>query len=50
MDSEAQEEFKEPVGNWLGPIDILFYGLALYTGYRFSLRRLGEEELAEMIG
>jgi len=27
------------------PIDLLFYGLALYYGYRFSFRRLTQEEL-----
>ena len=28
--------FKEALS---GPIDLLFYGLALYFGYRFSIRR-----------
>lgn len=27
------------------PIDLLFYGLALYYGYRFSFRRLTKDEL-----
>ena len=28
------------------PIDLLFYGIALYEGYRFSFRRLTQQELA----
>lgn len=28
------------------PIDLLFYGLAVYEGYRFSIRQITEEELA----
>lgn len=28
------------------PIDLLFYGIAIYEGYRFALRRITEEELA----
>jgi len=27
------------------PMDILFYGLAIYEGYRFSFRKITEEEL-----
>jgi hypothetical protein len=27
------------------PIDLLFYGLALYYGYKFSFRQLTEGEL-----
>lgn len=27
------------------PIDLLFYGIAVYEGYRFSFRRLTEEEI-----
>ncbi len=30
----------------ISPIDFLFYGLALYEGYRFSFRVITEEELA----
>ena len=29
------------------PMDILFYGLAVYEGYRFSFRAIDEEELAQ---
>lgn len=28
------------------PIDLLFYGIAVYEGYRFSFKRMSEEELA----
>jgi len=30
------------------PIDLLFYGIAIYEGYRFSFRQWTPEELAEM--
>lgn len=29
------------------PMDILFYGFALYEGFRFSFRQITEEEIAE---
>jgi len=28
------------------PIDLLFYGIAVYEGYRFSFRKISEEEIA----
>lgn len=28
-----------------GPIDLLFYGLAMYAGYRFSFRQISEAEI-----
>jgi hypothetical protein len=28
------------------PIDLLFYAIAVYNGYRFSIRTLSDEELA----
>lgn len=31
------------------PIDLLFYGLALYAGYRFSFRRLSESEVRSLM-
>lgn len=31
------------------PLDLLFYGIALYEGYRFSFRRITEEELARFV-
>ena len=31
------------------PIDLLFYGLALYTGYKLSFRQLGEDELRTLL-
>jgi len=30
------------------PIDLLFYGIAVYEGYRFSLRPLTEEDIASV--
>ena len=30
------------------PMDLLFYGIAVYEGYRFSLRRLSKEELEKL--
>ena len=32
------------------PMDVLFYGFAIYEGYRLSFRQLGEEELTGMLG
>ncbi|HEY4654858.1 MAG TPA: hypothetical protein VIH22_10105 [Cyclobacteriaceae bacterium] len=32
------------------PIDILFYGLAIYEGYRFSFRHISEEEIIARAG
>ncbi len=31
------------------PIDLLFYGIAIYEGYRFSFRTITEDELAKMV-
>ncbi len=30
------------------PIDLLFYGIAVYEGYQFSFRRLTDEDLAKL--
>lgn len=30
------------------PMDLLFYGLAVYAGYRFSFRRISTEELLKL--
>jgi len=30
------------------PMDLLFYGIAVYEGYRFSFRRLSKEELEKL--
>lgn len=35
---------------FFGPIDLLFYGIALYEGYRLSFRRLTEQEAKELLG
>jgi hypothetical protein len=32
------------------PIDLLFYGIAVYEGYRLSLRRLTPQEAKELLG
>jgi len=32
------------------PMDFLFYAFAIYEGYRFSIRQVTEEELAEAVG
>jgi hypothetical protein len=31
------------------PIDLLFYGIAVYEGYRFSFRQITEDELARLV-
>jgi hypothetical protein len=30
------------------PMDLLFYGIAVYEGYKFSFRRISKEELAKL--
>ena len=30
------------------PMDLLFYGIAVYEGYRFSFRRISEDELSRL--
>ncbi len=37
------------VAETFSPIDLLFYGLALYEGYRFSFRQLSQAELATTV-
>lgn len=32
------------------PMDLLFYGIAIYERYRFSLRRVTQEELGQLLG
>lgn len=31
------------------PMDLLFYGIAVYEGYRFSFRRLSKDELEKLV-
>jgi hypothetical protein len=31
------------------PIDLLFYGIAVYEGYRFSFRQITQDELAGFV-
>ncbi len=38
------EIFKES----FSPIDLLFYGIAVYEGYRFSINRITEQELSNI--
>jgi len=37
------------LGALFSPMDVLFYGIAIYEGYRFSFRRLTPAELAELV-
>ncbi len=37
------------VAETFSPIDLLFYGLALYEGYRFSFRQISQAELATTV-
>lgn len=32
------------------PMDILFYGIAVYEGYKFSFRQIDDSELNSMLG
>jgi hypothetical protein len=32
------------------PMDLLFYGIAVYEGYRFSFRKISKEEFDKLIG
>jgi hypothetical protein len=38
------EIFKET----FSPIDLIFYGIAVYEGYKFSFRRISEQEMASV--
>jgi hypothetical protein len=31
------------------PMDVLFYGLALYQGYKFSFRKLSDTEVRSLV-
>jgi hypothetical protein len=31
------------------PMDLLFYGIAVYEGYKFSFRRMTGEEMQQVI-
>ena len=35
------------MGEWFSPMDLLFYGIALYEGYKFSFRQLEAEDLKQ---
>jgi hypothetical protein len=57
MASELNAPFFEVLGSlewrtagelllaWFSPIDLIFYAIAIYEGYRLSFRRLSEDEL-----
>jgi hypothetical protein len=34
---------------WFSPIDVLFYGIAVYEGYKLSFRQLSEQELLDLV-
>jgi len=46
MDLQAMKDLM--IGTF-NPIDLLFYGLALYEGYRFSFRKLSESEVRSLM-
>lgn len=31
------------------PMDLMFYGIAVYEGYRFSIRKISEEEMSQFV-
>jgi hypothetical protein len=31
------------------PMDLLFYGIAIYEGYKFSFRQLTDEDMARVL-
>lgn len=39
----------EVIRDTFSPIDLLFYGLAIYEGYRFSFRQLNEAEVRSLL-
>jgi hypothetical protein len=46
LDFQAAKELMTATFN---PMDLLFYGLALYEGYRFSFRKLSESEVRSLM-
>jgi hypothetical protein len=36
--------------NTFSPMDILFYGIAVYEGYRLSFREISDKDLDQMLG
>jgi hypothetical protein len=42
--------FPEIMAETFSPMDILFYGLAIYEGYKFSFREVTEEEVLQHAG
>ncbi len=47
LDLEAAGELMTA---FLGPMDLVFYGFAVWEGYKLSFRKLSEEELQRMLG
>ena len=41
--------FVEAITVTFEPMDLLFYGIAIYEGYRFSFRKITQEELARFV-
>ena len=35
---------------FFSPMDVVFYAIAVYEGYRLSFRQVTQEELAQMLG
>jgi hypothetical protein len=33
----------------ISPTDLLFYGIGVYEGYKFSFREISDEELATLV-
>jgi len=42
--------FPEIMAQTFSPMDLLFYGIAIYEGYKFSFREVTEEEVIEHAG
>jgi hypothetical protein len=40
----------ELMKNTFSPMDILFYGIAVYEGYRLSFREISDKDLDQMLG
>ncbi len=40
----------ELMTTYFGPMDLLFYGLAVWEGYKLSFRKLSQEDLQRMLG
>ena len=41
---------RELMGAWFTPMDLLFYGIAAYAGYRYAFRQIAPEDVDRMLG